>query len=151
MSDSDVFARSSLGRDIGTWLERRSGQKILIWRDASSLWLPISMVSPRFPLPSLYIPLRRVVVIQREGKGNLGLTMEIGSQREPTSRQINIFWSGFLSSEVPMSLPSLERAKTSESLVLAWFTAWFNFFCESVHFPRIPGWTSKSCSHVMTL
>ena len=33
----------------------------------------ISRVSPGLPLTSLYIPLRIVVVIQREGKGNLRL------------------------------------------------------------------------------
>ena len=75
------------------------------------------MVSPRLPLLSLYIPVRRVVVIQRESKGNLGLTMEIISQRELTSRQINILWSDLLSSQIPMSLPRLERVKPSESLV----------------------------------
>ena len=53
-----------------------------------------------------------ILVIQREGKRYLGLTMEISNQRELTSRHniINIFWSDLLSSEVPMSLPRLERA-----------------------------------------
>ena len=42
---------------------------------------------------------------------------EFISQDEPTSRQINIFCPDFLSSQDPMSLPSLECAKPSESLV----------------------------------
>ena len=54
--------------------------------------------------------------------------MEIGTQRELTSRQINIFGPDLLSSQVPMSLPRLERVKTSESLVYAWYYAWYIFF-----------------------
>ena len=113
--------RSRLGRDIGTWLERRSGPKILIWHGVSSLLLPIYVITPRLPLLPLCIPLRRVVVIQRperEVKDNLGLTMEIISQRELTPCQINIFWPDLLSSQVPMSLPSLKRTEPASELFL---------------------------------
>ena len=46
-------------------------------------------------------------VIQREGKGNLELPMEIGTQRELTSRQNNIF--GQIFSQAKFQCPSRAR------------------------------------------
>ena len=96
----------------------------------------ISRVSPGLPLTSLYIPLRIVVVIQREGKGNLRLWRPAAGDHQSERAYITsdqyflVRFSLKSSSNVPPELRTRETVGIARLGLIPWLIPNLLQICE---------------------